>query len=125
MQASVTEEKDFDNLAGGWKCLFIYDPEGKDTGRLYDFLNLTLSGAEGNGCIILDWSHMYAGNQSIDETDMEDTVLNMDWKDGTLYGYGPMNLSINQFYYHQGAQYAVGTITLADGTEGLAAMIRP
>ncbi len=122
---SVTKEKTFDNVAGSWKCLFIYDPEGTDTGRLYDFLNLTLSGAEGNGTIILDWSHMYAGDQSIDETNMEDTVLNMDYNDGTLYGYGAMNLSINQFYSYNGVQYAIGTLILSDGSNGLAAMKRP
>lgn len=121
----VTRETDFNNLAANWKCLFIYDPEGKDTGRLYDFLTLTLSGAEGNGAVILDWSHMFAGDEDIDETKMEDTVLNMKWKNGTLYGYGPMNLSIKQFYSHNGAQYAVGTLTLPDGTEGLVAMTRP
>lgn len=121
----VTRETDFDNLAAKWKCLFIYDPEAKDTGRLYDFLTLTLSGAEGNGAVTLDWSHMFAGDEDIDETRMEDTVLNMKWKNGTLYGYGPMNLSIKQFYSHNGAQYAVGTLTLPDGTEGLVAMTRP
>lgn len=121
----VTRETDFNNLAANWKCLFIYDPEGTDTGRLYDFLTLTLSGAEGNGAVILDWSHMFAGDEDIDETRMEDTVLNMNWKNGTLYGYCPMNLSIRQFYSYNGAQYAVGTLTLPDGTEGLVAMTRP
>ena len=121
----VTRETDFNNLAANWKCLFIYDPEGKDTGRLYDFLTFTLSGAEGNGAVILDWSHMFAGDEDIDATQMEDTVLNMNWKNGTLYGYGPMNLSIKQFYSYNGAQYAIGTLTLPDGTEGLVAMTRP
>ncbi|MFV9473037.1 zinc ribbon domain-containing protein [Advenella sp. RU8] len=121
----ILKETDFNNLAASWKCLFIYDPEGLDTGRLYDFLTFTLSGAEGNGAIILDWSHMYAGDQDIDETTMEDTVLNMNWDKGTLYGYGPMNISIKQFYSYKGAQYAVGTLTLPDGTAGLVAMTRP
>lgn len=122
---NIIVESEFDNLAGGWKCLFIYDPEGVDTGRFYDFLNLTLSGAEGNGRVILDWSHMHAGDQRIDETGMEDTVLNMNWDNGSLYGYGAMNLSVDLFYSYQGAQYAVGTLTLSDGGDGLVAMIRP
>lgn len=125
VQDGVLDETDFNQVVGGWKCLFIYDWQGISTGRMYDFLNLTLSGAEGNSSIILDWGYMYAEGERFDESDMEDTVLNVNWDNGKLYASGAVNLTIERFYSYYGSQFAIGSLTLQDGTEGHVALMRP
>ena len=125
VQDGVLDETDFNQVVGGWKCLFIYDWQGVSTGRMYDFLNLTLSGAEGNSSVILDWGYLYAEGERFDESDMEDTVLNANWDNGKLYASGAVNLTIERFYSYYGSQFAIGSLTLQDGTEGHVALMRP
>ncbi len=117
---------DFSSLGGGWKALFVNDPGNVANAYSHSYLNVWISGAEGNFAIGLDWYALEIDGEWIDESEIEDIWLNGDWaQDGSLVGRGLVTLTLNSFYHVDGKQYALGTLEAVDGIRNLVALVRP
>lgn len=106
--------------------MLVFDPDNVANAYAHNYLNVWISGAEGNFAIGLDWYYSEVDGEWFDESDYEDTWLNGDWaQDGSLVGRGDAVLTITSFYYVDGKQYALGTLESVDGIRNLVALVRP
>lgn len=114
-------------LTGSWKALIIYDPNNEYDAGAMEFLNIDLAGADGIVSLTFDWYQIFWANEgeSLDETEMEDSVYNGKWEKGGLWASGAGTTHLTQFYELQGKQYAVGTMDTPDGTPAFVALVRP
>ena len=115
------------SLTGSWKALIIYDPNNEYDAGAMEFLNVSLTGTAESLTLTLDWYQIFLANEgeSVDETDMEDSVFMGKWENGDLWASGPGTIHLAQFYELNGKQYAVGTMDTPDGTPALMALVRP
>ena len=115
------------SLTGSWKALIIYDPNNEYDAGAMEFLNVSLTGTAESLTLTLDWYQIFLANEgeSVDETDMEDSVFMGKWENGDLRASGPGTIHLAQFYELNGKQYAVGTMDTPDGTPALMALVRP
>lgn len=112
---------------GGWKGIFIYDPDNKHGANAMEFLNVNIAGTENNLSLTLDWYLMFISGQgeSFDETDMEDTLFSGKWENGGLWASGAGTIRLTQFYELNGKQYAIGTMDTPDGIPAFIGLVRP
>lgn len=115
------------SLTGSWKALIIYDPNNEYDAGAMEFLNVSLTGTAESLTLTLDWYQIFLANEgeSVDETDIEDSVFMGKWENGDLWASGPGTIHLAQFYELNGKQYAVGTMDTPDGTPALMALVRP
>lgn len=116
-----------DPLTGSWKALIIYDPNNEYDAGAMEFLNVALAGTAESLSLTLDWYQIFWANdgESLDESDMEDTVFSGKWESGGLWASGAGTIRLTQFYEQNGKQYAVGTMDTPDGIPALVALVRP
>jgi hypothetical protein len=114
-------------LTGSWKAFIIYDPDNTHNSSGMEFLNVAIAGTADNLSLTLDWYQVFWADagESIDETDMEDSVFNGKWENGGLWASGPGTIRLTQFYEQNGKQYAVGKIDTPDGIPAYIALVRP
>ncbi|MGI5979242.1 MAG: hypothetical protein ACOX66_07045 [Oscillospiraceae bacterium] len=125
--AGVKPISNIASLTGGWKAFIHYDPNNEYDSAATEFLNISLAGTADSLSLTLDWYHIFweGAGESIDETDMEDSVFNGKWENSGLWASGPGTIRLTQFYEQNGKQYAVGTMDTPDGIPALVAMVRP
>ncbi len=125
--ADIAVIDDFSYLTGGWKGLIIYDPDNIAGENAMEFLNVNMSGIEGNLTLILDWYLIFISSEEsgFDESDMEDSVFDGKWEDGGLWASGPGTIRLTDFYELNNKQYAVGTMDTPDGIPAFIALVRP
>ncbi len=114
-------------LTGSWKALIIYDPNNEYDAGAMEFLNVAVAGTAESLNLTLDWYRIFWANEgeSVDETDMEDSIFSGKWENGGLWASGAGTIRLTQFYEQNGKQYAVGTVDTPDGTPALVALVRP
>ena len=111
---------DFGAAAGSWKGFIQYD-------MAEELVSFTISAAQSGADLTVDWYliHYFGDGSWMNEEDMEDTVFSGSWSDGTLTASGAVNITIRSFYEIGGQQFAVGEMTLADGSAAVVGMVRP
>lgn len=118
---------DYPSIAGDWKALIWYDPEGKieniDAKSLF---NINISGQAEEVVMTFDWNLIVYNSQEVkDESDMPDEIFTGKLEEGKLAANGFANLKLEIFYFFEGKEYALGTMQMPDGSPALIALVRP
>jgi|GEM_PF-624918 len=118
---------DRDAVSGGWKAIILYDPENAHDASAMEFLNVDISEETGNVSLVLDWYSIFLSKegQSIDESDMQDSVFTGAWEGAGLWASGSGTILLTEFYAANNKQYAVGTMDTPDGIPAYVALVRP
>lgn len=121
-----TDARDIDDFAtvcGNWNCVIVFEPVASNTTRTRDYATLSLSGAEGNFAVVIDWDYYDDGFEKADQSGAEDTVLNGQWDAGRLTTTGDCAMDLTFFSVGE-AQFAVGTMEAVTGAKGTVALYR-
>ncbi|MBR5366927.1 MAG: hypothetical protein IK132_11850 [Clostridia bacterium] len=112
--------KDFGAVAGSWKGFIQYD-------MAEELVNFTITPAQSGAELKVDWYliHYFGDGSWMNEEDMEDLSYTGSWSDGILTASGAISITIRSFYEIGGQQFAVGEMTLADGSSAVVGMVRP
>lgn len=118
---------DLGAVAGGWKALIIYDPDGTHDASAIELLNIELAGTADDLSLILDWYLIvWPGDGSVhDETEMEDTEFRGHWESGSVWASGVGTIRLTDIYAVSGRQHAVGLLDTPDGIPAYLALVRP
>lgn len=121
------EITDFASLLGGWKGLFLLDPDNEMDAFSYQFLNIRVEGSAASTRLVFDWYSIFFGSDgsTADEMDTPDGIMVGSLSEEGIYATGAGNITITDVYFLNGRQYALGAYVLPDGVEGLVAMVRP
>jgi len=111
---------DFGAVSGSWKGFIQYD-------MAEELVNFTISPSQSGADLTVDWYliHYFGDGSWMNEEDMGDVVWSGSWSDGTLAVSGAVSLTFRAFYETGGQQFAVGEMTLADGSSAVVGMVRP
>jgi hypothetical protein len=118
----------FAELVGGWKAYIWYDPNDAAGAGGWDFLNINIDGRASGVTVTLDWYRMGMADtgSTLDVTGLADTVLYGDYSQSGLTAGDPgYTVHIAEFYFYNGKQYGVGSISMESGEETYVAMVRP
>ena len=120
LPAGASVLTDFSMVSGSWKGFIQYD-------MAEELVNFTISEGQSGVSLTVDWYliHYFGDGSWMNEEDMEDVVYPASWADGVLTAAGGLTVTIRSFYEIGGAQYAVGEMTLQDGSAAVIGMVRP
>lgn len=117
---------DFSDVSGGWKAYIVSSPDDIAHSVTY-LMNIRLSGSEKNVTVTLDWDYFYV-NDSGDEghSTEPDSVYTGSWDSaGKAEAEGMGMITLHDFYFDNGKQYGLGTVSWPDNTYGAIALVRP
>lgn len=119
--------ENFQDIAGGWKGLILYDPEDAYGMSGMEFLNAQITGTAKALVLNLDWYMVYWANEeeSIDETETEDGFYTGIWQNRELIASDEAVVRLTTFYELYGTQYAVGEIETLNDIPAFIALVRP
>ena len=124
--SGVEKLEDFSEVTGGWKGYIIVDPEGEYDSVMEMFLNVQIDGTAEETAMILDWSYIYLGSSGEGQEDgTPDTGFYGSWADGVLNAEGPGSVTLTDFYYDAGYEYAIGSLTTRNGVPASIVLFRP
>ena len=77
--------------------------------------------------VCIKWDYLYNGSddESYSEKGNPDSYYNGSWSNGGISATGAGRITINGFWYKNGKEYAVGTMTWADGMSSTIFLARP
>ena len=118
---------DFSAVKGGWKAYLLDDPSGKhSTNTVEHIANIRISGSESAAQITIDWYITFFGDESEEYDDNSpDTEFSGTWSGGEISALGTGKITLSDFYYDNGREYAVGVYSWPDSTESIIALVRP
>lgn len=125
LPAGAERMDDFEQVSGGWKCYITdlpYGPVGMER-----YLNASLGqGNSGEYGIALRWHTAFNPNtgERYEEND-NDAVFLGSWEYGQLEAVGFGKVSVNDFYYLDGQEYAIGSFMWEDGQLCSLFLVRP
>ena len=127
LTSSAVKLTEFDAVTGGWKAYLLDDPSGKiNQNSTEHFANIRISGSTLVAKTVIDWIYATSTDEGDGYDDTSpDSVFNGSWSDGAFSGLGPGKLTLSDFYYENGREYAVGTYMWPDGIESIIALTRP
>jgi len=117
---------DFTQLTGGWKCSIIYNRSETITMDCREDVNLEISGSASTVNAYIHWGTLYIeGEDPVDETYIDDTVMSGTFQNGFLDLTGPCDIQFTQFFTKDKKQYAVGTLSSSEGESAVVILVRP
>ncbi|MBR3446876.1 MAG: zinc-ribbon domain-containing protein [Oscillospiraceae bacterium] len=118
---------DVQGYTGGWKAMIIYNPDDPDGYFTRELDNIYISVDDSNLVqLTIDWYLLAPDFSEItNEEDMEDTDFSGAVTNTGISANGPALISIDNFWNGDGKQYAVGSMTLQNGSNAYIAMVRP
>ncbi|MBO4407100.1 MAG: hypothetical protein J5849_05300 [Clostridia bacterium] len=118
---------DFDAVRGGWMAYVLDDPAmDVSTESVERVLNVEISGSADSADATFDWRDIYIESEEQVLVDSSpDSVFSGTWSDGRLEAFGPGMITLRDFFYSGGREYAVGTMTWPDGVPAIIALVRP
>lgn len=118
---------DFSALKGGWKAVMISDPQNKREGMFTDYLNVEISGTDIDTVVTLKWRERLMSNSggSVIDVSGYDSNLAGSFLGGEIEAVGSGKITLTDFYYDNGKEFAEGKYIWTDGVEGYIGLIRP
>ncbi len=116
----------FEEVKGGWKLYIIDGPDGQ-YGTAMERLCRCAFGEDEDGLgigIRWDYVHNNATDEGYDDN-TPDSFYYGTWENGTLDALGAGSVKITDFWYKDGHEYAVGTMTWPDGIPAIMFLVRP
>jgi len=116
----------FEEVKGGWKLYIIDGPDGK-YGTAMERLCRCAFGEDEDGLgigIRWDYIHNNATDEGFDDN-TPDSFYYGTWENGTLDALGAGSVKITDFWYKDGHEYAVGTMTWPDDIPAIMFLVRP
>ena len=118
--------EDYEEIEGGWKLYIIDDPDG-EYGSTIERLCRCAFGVDANGKgigIRWDYVHNYGTDEGW-EDNTPDSFYYGPWEYGVFSGMGAGSVTITDFWYANGHEYAVGRMTWPDGIPSVMFLVRP
>ncbi len=114
-------------IAGGWKAYIVDDYHGDNSEYIERLCNVDISVSDQDVEVCIKWDYMYNGSvdESYSEKDNPDSYFNGSWSNGGISATGAGRITINGFWYKNGKEYAVGTLTWTDGMTSTVFLARP
>lgn len=116
----------FEEVKGGWKLYIIDGPDGK-YGTAMERLCRCAFGEDEDGLgigIRWDYIHNNATDEGFDDNS-PDSFYYGTWENGTLDALGAGSVKLTDFWYKDGHEYAVGTMSWPDGIPAVMFLVRP
>lgn len=116
----------FEEIKGGWKLYIIDDPDGT-YGSMIERLCRCAFGEDEDGLgisIRWDYVHNNATDEGFDDN-TPDSFYYGTWESGTLDALGAGSVKLTNFWYKDGHEYGVGTMTWPDGIPAAMFLVRP
>jgi hypothetical protein len=114
-------------ITGGWKAYIVDDYSGEYSSYIERLCNCYISGSPQDLEVCIQWDYVYNGSadESYSEKGSPDSYFNGSWTDGGLYATGAGSITISGFWYKDGKEYALGTMTWVDGLTSTVYLVRP
>ena len=114
-------------ISGGWKAYIVDDYSGENSVYIERLCNCYISGSSQDLEVVIQWDYLFNGasNESYSEKDNPDSFFNGSLSDGSLYATGAGSIYIRGFWYKDGKEYALGTMTWVDGLTSTVYLVRP
>lgn len=110
----------------GWKCYLYGDPDGLYVAMMERFANVYINDSNGYIELLVDWFYVFDGSTGEGfEDSTPDSSFTGVWSDGRLDVLGSGSITLTDFYYLDGCEYAIGTMLWPDGTPLFVALVRP
>jgi len=124
--SGVTKITDYSQISGGWKCSIVYNQSETITMECREDVNLEISGNASSVVAKIHWGSLYIeGEDTIDETYIDDTEMSGSFNNGTLSLTGPCDITFTQFFIKDGKQYSVGSLSSSEGESAVVILVRP
>jgi hypothetical protein len=114
-------------IAGGWKAYIVDGIGGENVDYIERLCNCFISVSDQDVEVCIKWDYLYNGSadESYSEKDNPDSYYNGSWSNGGISATGSGRITITGFWYKNGKEYAVGTLTWADGMSSTVFLARP
>jgi len=114
-------------IAGGWKAYIVDGIGGENVDYIERLCNCYISVSDQDVEVCIKWDYLYNGSddESYSEKGNPDSYYNGSWSNGGISATGAGRITINGFWYKNGKEYAVGTMTWADGMSSTIFLARP
>ena len=118
---------DVQGYTGGWKAMIIYNPDDPNGIFTRELDNIYIGVYDDNRAeVTIDWYLLVPDYSEISNLeDMEDTLFTGGITNTGISANGPALISLDSFWNSSGRQYALGSLTMQDGTNAYLAMVRP
>ena len=114
-------------ITGGWKAYIVDDYSGENSVYIERLCNCYVSGTSQDLEVCIQWDYLFNGasDESYSEKDYQASYFNGSWSDGSLYATGSGSITFSGFWYKDGKEYALGTMTWVDGLTSTVYLVRP
>ena len=126
LPSGIDRLESFEEVEGGWKLYIIDDPDGEYGSDMERFCRCAF-GEDANGKGIgIRWDYVFDSFEGTgNEEDTPDSFYYGTFENGVLNATGPGRVVITDFWYANGHEYAVGTMTWPDGIPAAMLLVRP
>ncbi|MCR5403151.1 MAG: hypothetical protein K6E91_04930 [Butyrivibrio sp.] len=89
-------------------------------------LNVKTDTSDNDMLLTFDWLYIHFGatDEGYDDN-TPDSVFTGTWDNGTITALGPGKVTMTDFYYDNGFEYAIGSMIVPDGTTAKIFLVRP
>ena len=124
--SDVERLTDVQEACGGWKA-YIIDEAGGEYDYIERLCNVYIGGSAQDIELSIQWDYMYNGSEdeSYSEKGSPDSDFYGTWSNGSIDATGSGGITINDFWYKDGKEYAVGKMKWPDGQSSTIFLTRP
>ena len=126
LPTGIDRLESFEEVEGGWKLYIIDDPDGEYGSTMERLCRCAFGEDEDGKGIGIRWDYVHNyGTDEGWEDNSPDSFYYGPWENGVLSALGAGSVTITDFWYADGHEYAAGRMTWPDGIPAVMFLVRP